>query len=175
MLAVLLLARNTPVSRGQIIEAVWGDDVPSSAVNLVQTYVAGLRRALEPSRASRAPAELLTSVGDGYLLRVEPGALDLDAFEQQVTAANRLRAAGDLAGAAVALDDALALWRAEPLGGRLRTFRRRRTRPADRARASRCSRNAPSSVSRSVRAPSWSPSSARWSSNIRCANAGTGC
>ena len=33
VLAVLLLARNTPVSRGQIIEAVWGDNVPSSAVN----------------------------------------------------------------------------------------------------------------------------------------------
>ncbi|MBM7862811.1 AfsR/SARP family transcriptional regulator [Lentzea nigeriaca] len=117
VLAVLLLARNTPVSRGQIIEAVWGDNVPSSAVNLVQTYVAGLRRALEPTRARRAPAELLTSVGDGYLLRVESGALDLDVFERQVLLANRMRAAGDLAGAAVELDDALALFRAEPLGG----------------------------------------------------------
>ncbi|MEU0885094.1 BTAD domain-containing putative transcriptional regulator [Lentzea sp. NPDC005914] len=117
VLAVLLLSRNTPVSRGQIIEAVWGDNVPSSAVNLVQTYVAGLRRALEPTRARRAPAELLTSVGDGYLLRVEPGALDLDVFERQVLLANRMRAAGDLAGAAVELDDALALFRAEPLGG----------------------------------------------------------
>ncbi|MFD9699690.1 BTAD domain-containing putative transcriptional regulator [Lentzea sp. NPDC059081] len=117
VLAVLLLARNTPVSRGQIIEAVWGDNVPSSAVNLVQTYVAGLRRALEPARARRAPAELLTSVGDGYLMRVEPGALDLDVFERQVLLANRMRAAGDLAGAAVELDDALALFRAEPLGG----------------------------------------------------------
>ncbi|WP_329789771.1 BTAD domain-containing putative transcriptional regulator [Lentzea sp. DG1S-22] len=117
VLAVLLLARGTPVSRGQIIEAVWGDNVPSSAVNLVQTYVAGLRRALEPARARRAPAELLTSVGDGYLMRVDPGALDLDVFERQVLLANRLRAAGDLAGAAVELDDALALFRAEPLGG----------------------------------------------------------
>ncbi|MEV6715523.1 BTAD domain-containing putative transcriptional regulator [Lentzea sp. NPDC051208] len=117
VLAVLLLARNTPVSRGHIIEAVWGDNVPSSSVNLVQTYVAGLRRALEPTRARRAPAELLTSVGDGYLMRVEPGALDLDVFERQVLLANRMRAAGDLAGAAVELDDALALFRAEPLGG----------------------------------------------------------
>ncbi|ANZ38586.1 SARP family transcriptional regulator [Lentzea guizhouensis] len=117
VLAVLLLSRNTSVSRGTIIEAVWGDNVPSSAVNLVQTYVAGLRRALEPTRARRAPAELLTSVGDGYLLRVEPGALDLDVFERQVSLAHRMRVAGDLAGAAVELDDALALFRAEPLGG----------------------------------------------------------
>ncbi|NUT48917.1 MAG: AfsR/SARP family transcriptional regulator, partial [Saccharothrix sp.] len=117
VLAVLLLARNTPVSRGQIIEAVWGDNTPTSAVNLVQTYVAGLRRALEPRRARRARAELLTSVGDGYLLRVDPGAVDLDEFERGVATAGRLRASGDLDAAATALDEALALWRGEPLGG----------------------------------------------------------
>ncbi|MFJ6672677.1 BTAD domain-containing putative transcriptional regulator [Actinosynnema sp. NPDC091369] len=117
VLAVLLLARNTPVSRDQIIEAVWGDNTPTSAVNLVQTYVAGLRRALEPSRARRAPAELLTSVGDGYLLRVDPQQVDLDEFERGVAAAARSRAAGDLIAAATALDEALGLWRGEPLGG----------------------------------------------------------
>ncbi|ONI89519.1 SARP family transcriptional regulator [Saccharothrix sp. ALI-22-I] len=117
VLAVLLLARNTPVSRDQIIEAVWGDNTPSSAVNLVQTYVAGLRRALEPRRARRAPAELLTSVGDGYLLRVEPSAVDLDEFERGVVSAARLRSTGDLDAAAAALDEALGLWHGEPLGG----------------------------------------------------------
>ncbi|GAA3864398.1 BTAD domain-containing putative transcriptional regulator [Saccharothrix violaceirubra] len=117
VLAVLLLARNTPVSRDQIIEAVWVDSVPSSAVNLVQTYVAGLRRALEPSRARRAPAELLTSVGDGYRLRVDPAAVDLDLFERAVAASTRARGSGDLVGATRHLDDALALWRGEPLGG----------------------------------------------------------
>ncbi|WP_447003569.1 BTAD domain-containing putative transcriptional regulator [Saccharothrix isguenensis] len=117
VLAVLLLARNAPVSRGQIIEAVWGDNTPTSAVNLVQTYVAGLRRALEPRRARRAPAELLTSVGDGYLLRVDPNAVDLDEFERGVAAAARLRSTGDLVAAATALDQALDLWRGEPLGG----------------------------------------------------------
>ena len=117
VLAVLLLGRNTPVSRDQIIEAVWGDNTPTSAVNLVQTYVAGLRRALEPSRARRAPAELLTSVGDGYLLRVDPQQVDLDEFEHGVATAARLRASGDLIAAATALDEALGLWRGEPLGG----------------------------------------------------------
>ncbi|XVV01971.1 BTAD domain-containing putative transcriptional regulator [Actinosynnema sp. CA-248983] len=117
VLAVLLLGRNTPVSRDHIIEAVWGDAAPTSAVNLVQTYVAGLRRALEPSRARRAPAETLTSVGDGYLLRVDPSAVDLDAFERGVAAASRLRSTGDLEAAARVLDEVLALWRGEPLGG----------------------------------------------------------
>ncbi|KAA2258771.1 tetratricopeptide repeat protein [Solihabitans fulvus] len=117
VLAVLLLGRNTVVSRDQIIAAVWGDAPPSSAVNLVQTYVAGLRRVLEPSRARRARSDLLTSVGDGYLLRVEPGALDLDRFEERVALAARLRADGDPAGAARELDAVLGLWLGEPLGG----------------------------------------------------------
>lgn len=117
VLAVLLLARNAPVSRDQIIEAVWGENPPTSSVNLVQTYVAGLRRALEPHRARRAPAELLTSVGDGYLLRVPTSSVDLDAFERATTSAARSRAQGDLEGAASELESALSLWRAEPLGG----------------------------------------------------------
>jgi tetratricopeptide (TPR) repeat protein len=47
----------------------------------------------------------------GYVLGVPPGALDLDAFERQVDAARKARAAGDLASAAEALRSALGLWR----------------------------------------------------------------
>ncbi|WP_253772189.1 AfsR/SARP family transcriptional regulator [Goodfellowiella coeruleoviolacea] len=117
VLAVLLLARNTPVSRARIIDAVWAEAAPPSAVNLVQTYIAGLRRALEPGRARRAPGRLLTSTADGYLLRVDAGALDLEVFEQRTARATRLRDAGELAEAAATLAEALRMWRADPLGG----------------------------------------------------------
>ncbi|MBA8925529.1 DNA-binding SARP family transcriptional activator [Kutzneria viridogrisea] len=117
VLAILLLGRNTLVARDQIIEAVWGESAPSSAVNVVHTYVAGLRRALEPSRANRAPGSLLRSSGDGYLLRLPQDAVDLDVFEARVAAAGKLRAAGDLLGAHEVLDEALGLWRGEPLSG----------------------------------------------------------
>jgi DNA-binding SARP family transcriptional activator/tetratricopeptide (TPR) repeat protein len=117
VLAVLLVGRNRLVSRDAIIEAVWGEAPPARAVNVVQTYVAGLRRELEPARARRAPADLLTSTGDGYLLRLSPDSVDLDAVERRVATAARLHAGGDFAGAAAELDAALALWRGEPLAG----------------------------------------------------------
>ncbi len=44
VLALLLLKAGTPVRRKEIIDAVWGDGAPDSAVNLVQTYVGRLRR-----------------------------------------------------------------------------------------------------------------------------------
>jgi DNA-binding SARP family transcriptional activator len=115
--ATLVLGRNTVVGRDQIIDALWGESAPSSAVNVVHTYVAGLRRALEPSRASRSQGDLLRSAGDGYRLRLDPSWVDLDVFDTRTAAAARLRAAGDLAGAAEELDAALALWRGDPLGG----------------------------------------------------------
>jgi DNA-binding SARP family transcriptional activator len=115
--AVLVLGRNTVVGRDQIIDALWGEAAPSSAVNVVHTYVAGLRRALEPARASREQGDLLRSAGDGYRLKLDPSWVDLDVFDSRTAAAARLRAAGDLVAAGEELDAALALWRGDPLGG----------------------------------------------------------
>jgi hypothetical protein len=35
-----------------LIEAIWGWDAPTYAVNLLQKHVSGLRRAIEPDRAA---------------------------------------------------------------------------------------------------------------------------
>jgi len=106
VLAVLLLGDNRPVSRDEIIDGVWGEQAPPTAPNLVATYVARLRRALEPGRTRRGAGEVLTSTGAGYALRRGPDQLDLDRFE-------RLAAGGQ----ADTLDQALALWRGQPLDG----------------------------------------------------------
>ncbi len=110
VLAALLLHANRPVSRQQLIEAIWGWDAPTYAVNLLQKHVSGLRRALEPERAAGGPA-LLTWTQAGYLLTVVPGGLDLDVFVGAVDSARRARAAGDLPAAARSLHDGLAVWR----------------------------------------------------------------
>jgi DNA-binding SARP family transcriptional activator len=44
VLAVLLLQAGRPIAREQVISAVWGEDPPARAVNLVQRHVSGLRR-----------------------------------------------------------------------------------------------------------------------------------
>jgi DNA-binding SARP family transcriptional activator/tetratricopeptide (TPR) repeat protein len=89
LLALLLLNANRVVARDRLIQELWGDDAPESAVTAVQVYVSRLRKLLPSGRLETRPP--------GYLLRVEPAELDLDRFE-------RLRAAGRLR-------DALELWR----------------------------------------------------------------
>ena len=117
VLAILLLAANRPVPTGRIIEAVWGDEPPENGTNVVQKYVAGLRRVLEPERAPRSAGLLLTLTEAGYRLSVAPGNTDLDLFTSNVREARQLRDRGRLAEAAAELQTALSLWRAEPLAG----------------------------------------------------------
>ena len=111
VLAVLALQAGRPVGRQQMIDAVWGENQPRNAVNLVQRHVSGLRRALEPDRPGRTPSDLLTWTEAGYLLTLPPGALDLDLFVRGLSQARTAQAAGQLQEAATALHSALELWR----------------------------------------------------------------
>ncbi|MFC4052458.1 BTAD domain-containing putative transcriptional regulator [Actinomadura syzygii] len=117
VLAVLLLSPNRPVPTSSIVEAVWGDEPPDNGVNVVQKYVAGLRRVLEPERSPRSPGRLLTLTGAGYALRVPPEGLDAELFQDRVREALAVRAAGDPARAESLLRDALSGWRGTALAG----------------------------------------------------------
>ncbi|MDG4783983.1 AfsR/SARP family transcriptional regulator [Micromonospora sp. WMMD961] len=116
VLAVLLLSPGRPVSTGQIIEAVWPEDPPANGPNVVQKYVAGLRRVLEPDRSPRTPGQVLSLTDAGYLLRVDPEAVDAICFERGVQAARR-HASESPDQALAELTDALARWHGEPFTG----------------------------------------------------------
>lgn len=88
VLAVLLLTPNRPVSTASIVGAVWGDDPPDNGANVVQKYVAGLRRVLEPGRSPRTPGRLITLTGAGYALNVPPEGLDTEVFQERVRTAH---------------------------------------------------------------------------------------
>ena len=107
LLAQLLLHANEPVSADRLAAGLWGDDAPAGAVKTVQVYIARLRRAL-------GDPEAVTTVGAGYRLRVRPGELDADRFEQLLAAGRAALAAGDGTAGDV-LRQALALWRGPPL------------------------------------------------------------
>jgi DNA-binding SARP family transcriptional activator len=115
VLAVLALRANGLVHREAIIDAVWGQEPPATAVNLVQSYASRLRRALDPGRSPASGGGLLVTAGSGYWLRLGTAQLDLLSFELLVGRARAAASAGD-AGAACALyEQALELWRGEPL------------------------------------------------------------
>ena len=117
VLGILAMRANRVISRGELVDAVWGQDPPASAEGGIYTYVAGLRRIIEPNRSLRGPGRVLVSAGAGYVLHLVPGQPDAVAFEQDLGRARQLRKNGDLAGAVVALNSALSLWRGIAFAG----------------------------------------------------------
>jgi DNA-binding SARP family transcriptional activator len=114
---VLALRAGAAVTREELVDAVWGDDPPASAMGNVYTYVSALRQILEPARARTPGTRLLNSLPGSYRLDVEPSAVDALRFEDLRDDARRHAAAGDREAELRALGAALDLWRGEPLAG----------------------------------------------------------
>ena len=115
VLGLLAVSPGELVRRESIIDALWGDDPPATAVNLVQAYVSRLRRALEPAGSPRDAEALLASVAGSYRLNAAACELDLLAFRQITGHGRTARSAGDALAACGLYEEALGLWRGEPL------------------------------------------------------------
>ncbi len=107
LLALLLLNANRTVARDQIVDALWGEDVPDSAVKMVQIHVSQLRKLL--------PEPRLQTRGAGYALEVGDGELDLLRFERMVADGRQALARDDAGQGRQLLGSALALWRGHAL------------------------------------------------------------
>jgi DNA-binding SARP family transcriptional activator/Tfp pilus assembly protein PilF len=110
VLAMLLLHANKVVPVGSLIEALWGDDPPSSARVGIRNYIRQLRQALGDGSQARIRTE-----PPGYLISVGPGELDVAQFEDLLGSARSAARAGSWQRAAVEARAALTLWRGEPL------------------------------------------------------------
>jgi predicted ATPase/DNA-binding SARP family transcriptional activator len=109
LLALLLVNRRRVVTAEQLIDGLWGEAPPASALQSLQVYVHGLRRAVGGER--------IETTGRGYRVVVGEDELDLDRFERTL---ERGRAALEAARADDAADDlreALAIWRGPALAG----------------------------------------------------------
>jgi DNA-binding SARP family transcriptional activator/ABC-type branched-subunit amino acid transport system substrate-binding protein len=116
LLAVLLLHANEVVSQDRLIDELWGERPPAAAAKTLHGYVSRLRKALDGE--DDAPVHengVLETRGHGYLLRVEPGQLDADRFQEMLEEARCARAEGKPEEAAEELRRALALWRGPAL------------------------------------------------------------
>ncbi len=90
VLALLLLHANRPLTPEQMIEALWGEHPPESALATLQAYISNLRKVLEPERAARAPASVLQKNGGGYQATVAPDCIDVHRFERMLGEATTL-------------------------------------------------------------------------------------
>ena len=104
VLALLAMRPGEVISRDRIIDELWGERPPKTAVASLQNVISDLRKSLSP--------QVLVTQAPGYALALKPEAVD----------ARRFEAAVDDARAAVGPDErvrllgaALALWRGEPL------------------------------------------------------------
>ncbi|MEV6603572.1 AfsR/SARP family transcriptional regulator [Kutzneria sp. NPDC051319] len=113
VLATLLLHANKVVPVSALIAELWDDTPPVSALTTLQTYVLQLRRSLRGALApasQRVSLEILVTRTGGYLFRVQPGELDLDAFLEKMAEGRRWLAQGDNELATRRLGEALDLW-----------------------------------------------------------------
>lgn len=109
ILEILLLHLGSAVSKGTLIDMLWMESAPSTAVSTLESYVSVLRRCLQPGQGKRG---VLKTTTGGYLLDADLIDLDLARFDSLLTRAEQ--ATGEQA--AALLRQALAI-SDEPLLG----------------------------------------------------------
>jgi YVTN family beta-propeller protein len=107
LLTVLLLRRGKVVPTDTLIDELWGERPPATAVKAIQTYVSQLRKTLGEDSLQTMPR--------GYALRLEPDALDADRFESLLNRGRTLVGENEAGEARQILREALGLWRGPAL------------------------------------------------------------
>jgi DNA-binding SARP family transcriptional activator len=109
VLAILTLRANTVVSTDRLVDELWGEQPPATAVHTVQVFVSRLRNALGPA------GERLVTRPPGYALELGTDEVDAERCEHLYSSARTALAAGEPDEAAELLRDAMALWSGSPL------------------------------------------------------------
>ncbi len=111
LVGLLALEAGRVVSQHRLVDALWGEDPPRTAIRSLQSYVARVRRALETCGLP----DTLRTHDPGYVLHVDANDVDAYRFDGLRARARELAGRGELREAAVALRSSLDLWRAGPL------------------------------------------------------------
>src|SRR5262245_24311399 len=101
LMIVLALEPGRVVTTARLVDALWGERVPSGVGNALQALVSRMRRAVPDVEVVARPA--------GYQLVLDAQAVDVARFER-LAAAGRAQLPDDPASAATTLRAALALW-----------------------------------------------------------------
>jgi len=107
LLALLLIRRGELVPTETLVDELWGERPPPTAVKALRTHVWQLRKTLEQGMLETHPS--------GYRLRLDPDALDSARFEGLLARARDLLVGGAPQEACELLREALALWRGPAL------------------------------------------------------------
>ncbi|MFI0538636.1 BTAD domain-containing putative transcriptional regulator [Streptomyces sp. WSLK1-3] len=111
LLALLLAHAGRPVPTGEILDTIWAERPPASALNVIRRYVGSLRRLLEPGLPLRAPGRRLLRRPGGYLLAAAADEVDLLRLRELTRQGKQAAAAGRLERATDCFTRALGEWR----------------------------------------------------------------
>ncbi|MGW8777609.1 BTAD domain-containing putative transcriptional regulator [Streptomyces sp. NPDC055796] len=114
LLCALLLRSGRGAGAHELIEAIWGEEAPDSALANLRTYAWRLRQTLEVDRST---PRILVSMRDGYRLDAAPGQVDVHVAEELVVRASEARSEGRHEDCRLLLAEAGGLWRGQPLAG----------------------------------------------------------
>ncbi len=114
VLAILLLTPRTIVPVEALIDRLWDTRPPPKARESLSVYIARLRASL---RQTLGDSVRLAGRARGYVLDVDPEAVDLYQFRRLRRQADALTASGDYDHAALLLREADGLWRGQALAG----------------------------------------------------------
>ncbi|HVD89975.1 MAG TPA: BTAD domain-containing putative transcriptional regulator, partial [Jatrophihabitantaceae bacterium] len=113
VLATMALNANRITSVEHLIDAVWGDDPPSTARGQIQGCISGLRKLF----GEVGLPEAINTQSSGYLLNIAADELDSEQFLRRTAEARTAAELDHTDEAAVALRGALNLWRGPALDG----------------------------------------------------------
>ncbi|MEU7649394.1 AfsR/SARP family transcriptional regulator [Streptomyces huasconensis] len=116
VLALLLLRANHLVRVDSIIEELWCDSPPKSAMTTAQTYIYQLRKMIEREGFAQRGEDILQTQSFGYLLNFRTDAIDAWNFEKLAAEGQAELRAGRAEQAATTLAKALKLWAGPALG-----------------------------------------------------------
>ena len=115
VLGLLVLDLGMLVRRDTIIDVLWRGAPPRTATDLVQAHVSRIRGLLGLDKRVTDAGRMLDRIGRAYRLVLSVNELDLLAFRDLAACAAEAQANGDLATACDLYEDAIGLWRGEPL------------------------------------------------------------
>ena len=114
IMATLALTPGTPVLAVDLLDELWGDRLPKTAENSLQSHIARLRRILAKQTGKPSARDLIRTSYSGYLLDVDPEDVDALWFTQAVEVASQY-ADVDSARVIKLLTEAFDIWRGPAL------------------------------------------------------------
>lgn len=117
VLAEIVAAAGNVVSVESIVDALWGENPPTSATNQVHRIVGQLRRTFEPGLSPHAMGRVILAEGKGYRILGDPDSCELHRFRDLVRRGDSALRQSTTAAAVIHYEAALELARGPLFGG----------------------------------------------------------